>query len=481
MTSASLLTMALVLTLQNPSVQTLRGRAGAAVGSEWRVVWVAADDGASAPETHCQAVSSADWRCDLAEGARGVVAVVGAQDVAGFVIGPQDGGAPTRTVGQWARLLRLIPTSVSLDDCRLAQAAAWTIQKSPVRQRSRRFVQVPNSGVQVVGISPTAFWISGTQSDRDGFIEVQGPGIATIRIRSEALQAGPPDEPFLAYVGLPMSITGRVRTSDGHSAEAVDVELLETLAADSAESDRGDSSEFISRARTRTDESGSFLFDGLDQGRYEIVASHVTQGRGVASLKSMSDPVVITLVQPARATGRVLQHGLPAIGARVRFVPEPAAWMSSTDATALISPEVGTDTTGAFELWLPPEHVGELQVIGRNGALTRVRLPSTAPNGDFHLGDVLLPDPHHLVVRLLANAPCELYATGPLGSLGLTTVHAERGSNAYWFDVPEPGSWAFSAECGPIALEIDPPAVTVPSEGPDVTIDVYLVESAGDS
>jgi hypothetical protein len=481
MTSGSLATMALALTLQNADVQTVYGRVDASVGSEWRVAWVAADDGANASETQCEALSSTDWRCEVTAGARGVVAVVGAQSVAGFAIDPRDAGPPARTIGRWARLLQLSPTSVSADDCRGAQATAWMIQKSVVRQRSRRFAPVSNSGVQIIGISPMAFWITGTQSDRDGFVEVQGPGIATIRIRSDVLQAGAPDEPFVAYVGAPMSIAGRVRTNAGHSAEAVDVELLELLAGGSTEPDADDSAEFISRAKTRTDESGAFLFDGLDQGRYEIVATHDTQGRGVASVKSMSEPVVITLVQPARATGRVLQHGLPVMGARVRFIPEAAAWTTSTDATALISPEVGTDATGAFVLRLPPEHAGELQVIGRDGALVRARLPSPGGNGEFHLGDLFLPDPRHLVVRLLANVVCELYATGPLGSLGLTTVRADRASNVYWFDVPEPGGWALSADCGPMAVEIDPPAVTIPSDGPDLTIDGCLVEPPGDS
>jgi hypothetical protein len=336
-------------------------------------------------------------------------------------------------------------------------------------------------GVQVVEISPAAFWVTGTQPDRDGFIEVQGPGIGTIRIRTEVLQAGAPDEPFVAYVGVPLSLTGRVRTREGHNAAAIDVELLELLDGSSGEPNAAEATEYVSRAKTRTDESGSFLFDGLDQGRYEIVASHDTEGRGVASIKSMAEPVVITLVPPVRATGRVLQHGLPVMGARVRFVPDASAWMRSTDATALISPEVGTDASGAFALSLPAEQVGELQAIGLDGALARVPLPKPGGRGEVHLGDVLLPDPRRLVVRLLANAVCEMYATGPIGSLGLTTVHANRASNVYWFDVPEPGGWALSADCGPGVVEINPPAVTIPSEGPDVTIDAYLVESAGDS
>jgi hypothetical protein len=473
--------MALALALPNADVDIVRGRAPASVGSEWRVAWVAADDGSSASGPPCEALSFIDWRCDLAAGSRGVVAVVGAQGIAGFAIGPSGSGAPVVTTGRWARLLRLVPTSVSLDDCRGAQAAAWTIQKSAVRQHSRRFIPVSNSGIQIVEISPTAFWIAGTESDQDGFVEVRGPGIATIRIRSEQLQAGAPDEPFLAYIGTPMSLAGRVQTKGGHSADDADVELLELLAVGSTEPDAGFATELISRAKTRTDQSGSFVFDGLDQGRYEIVASHDTHGRGVASVKSMSEPAIITLVPPARARGRVLRHGLPVVGARVRFVPDASAWMRSTDATALISPEVATGATGAFLLSLPPEHAGEVQVIGSDGALARVRLPLPAGNGEFHLGDLLLSDPRRLVVRLLANAVCEMYAVGPLGSLGLTTVRADRASNVFLFDVPEPGAWALGADCGQRAVEVSPPAVTIASEGPEVTIDVYLVESAGDS
>jgi hypothetical protein len=102
-----------------------------------------------------------------------------------------------------------------------------------------------------------------------------------------------------------------------------------------------------------------------------------------------------------------------------------------------------------------------------------VPLGAHVGTGDLNLGDVLVPDPRRVTVRLLAPA-CDLMAVGPLGTLGLTIVRASKGYGVYWLELPEPGMWAINAECAGATYALDPAVVAVPPEGPELTLDAHL-------
>ena len=118
-----------------------------------------------------------------------------------------------------------------------------------------------------------------------------------------------------------------------------------------------------------------------------------------------------------------------------------------------------------FELALPEDGAGEV-VIGGNGlAKVRYRLHGVerAPVND--LGDIHLPSPLTVTVRLMAPG-CDLHAVGPLGSLGLELVRGlfDPTSSAHRMVFPEPGFWWLEAQCGAQARTVQPPVLQL---GPD--------------
>src|SRR5262249_24353250 len=113
-----------------------------------------------------------------------------------------------------------------------------------------------------------------------------------------------------------------------------------------------------------------------------------------------------------------------------------------------------------------------------DGAAVRVPVPAAISPGtssDRSLGDISLPHPFRLTVRLLDADACQLSAAGPLGSLGLSVVLATAASNVHWFDLPEAGEWVLNAECGGIPRNLQPSVVRVTGQT-DVAIEARVVK-----
>jgi hypothetical protein len=256
------------------------------------------------------------------------------------------------------------------------------------------------------------------------------------------------------------------------------VELFEPLASVSLNGRMPSASEpVIFRATVRSDASGAFSFDHLLPGVFLVSVIHDVAGRGDVWVKSLGEPVVVRLVAPARATGRVLKRQNPLASARVRFVPSVQAFMAAGDPRGLIVPETTTALDGGFVLTLPPEIVGVIQILGSDGTSARVPISSPTNAKEIALGDISLAERRVLAVRLLDTISCTLSAAGPLHSLGLTIVQAAAAAGGiHWFDIPEPGQWALDADCpGLSSYSLLPSIVDVPAGGPDMNVDVRIV------
>ncbi len=454
------------------------GTIPAGFGPPVRIVWI--DATAAEPDARCQLQPSLGWRCDgLSSASRGLVVLVGNGALAVLAVGIA-GVDRAGAVCSWGRLLRVSPGGVVADDLHDLRVTPWKPARSTARRQAQRFSLVEDPSVHVMPLSNIAFWVSGGEIDQDAFVQLEGPAIASLRIPAKTLMDAPPELPRVLEAVAPFALTGRVVSADGQEVEAADVELFEPLnAADedgSAGQPRGakEAAPLVRVGQATSRPDGTFTFDRLATGRYELVASHPSLGRATQRIERFADSLVLKLVPPARAAGRVVRHGLPVAGARVRFVPDPAAWMASTDPMRHLAVETSTGDDGRFSVVLPPERAGLIQIIAPNGASLRLPLAGRAAAGDLVLGDLALPELRRLTVRLLDQAACDLIAVGPIGSLGLSVVHATSAAGTYWFELPEAGTWTLNAQCGQKTYNLDPPVVTILPGGPEQIIEARL-------
>jgi hypothetical protein len=457
-----------------------------------RVIWI---DGDPATQVVCRVASPVRWECDGiadqpalsaadrpalsgVEGPRAVVVIVGANGVAYQAAGgPGEIDRPAAAIKLWGRAVVVTPGAVSPDDLPDVTLTAWAPARSRSRLQSRRFAADKETTIDIVRVAgTTTFWVAGGDVDPDAFLTVAGQAIGSTRVAMASLSDGPPDVPIYLPAAMPLSLDGRVQTSKGEDADGVSVELFQPLPtqADDPSADLASQS-LIRAAATRSDQNGRFSFDRLSAGPFLISVVDGTRGRGTAVVRSL-EPVVIRLVAPARASGRVLRHRLPVAGARIRFVPDVNALVSSTDAVTLIAEERTTGIDGRFSFQLPPVTAGSIQIIGSDGASTRIAVSRPDASGEIALGDIALPDHRPLTARVMNSDGCVLMATGPLNGLGLTTVRASVSGVLHVFDIPEAGQWALAAECDGRGHEVEPVLVEIAATGPAVTIDVRIVK-----
>jgi hypothetical protein len=145
-------------------------------------------------------------------------------------------------------------------------------------------------------------------------------------------------------------------------------------------------------------------------------------------------------------------------------VPDRSALADSTDPYELIADEQLAGADGRFTILLPPKRAGTLAIRSGADAMARIRLPD-AGGGDLMLGDIELPDPVLVTVRLLDPAPCTLSAAGPLGALGLSIVDATPAQGFYLFAFPEAGEWVLDAKCGEHSVRLVPQTIAVAASG----------------
>ena len=473
--------VALLLALaetQTPDRYEVTGLIPMSLGPPSRIVWLPTDG--IAGDQDCELTFRSTWKCRLPAGSPGVVVVAAEAALVSFSIGVASVEVPL-TIASWGRLLLVQDGGATPDDLRDLQVIAWKPERSAVRSQTARLTPIQDAAVHVSRLSQSAFWLTGEPLDPDAYVLIEGAAFASKRLSTTAIASGPPDVPFYVSLTPPSSMTGRVEDRSGQDVDGADVELFEPLAmSDDRERSSGQPPVLIRRAKARSSADGTFVFDRLDAGSWYVVARHPSRGRATASVSVVSEPLVIRLTPPARLTGRVLQRAVPLAGARIRFVPDTTAWMASVDPRDHLVEDTYSGLDGRFSLTLPPDRGGTVQIAGPDNASRHFALPSQISPDEIALGDVTLPGPRRATVRLSDPATCDLFAIGPLGTLGLATVRATRAPSVYWFELPEPGAWALNAECDGVAAAIEPPLITVAPDGPEPTVHAHLVRSAPD-
>jgi len=443
-----------------------------------RVTWIAQD--AQEPPVECSFPQPSAWACQpLSPHARGVVVIVDAQQgVAAIPVGLATAdSAPVAS--KWGRAVRLTPGGVPQEDLHDVKVSAWRPLRPASRLLTQRFSTAEEPGITVLRLSDEMFWIAGNAVDTDAYLRIDGPALASSRLAVAGLQDGQPEFPVFADVSPPVSIRGQVVDEHGQSVEDAVVELWAPLRPGEGPKEEKDAGKALLRwAAVRTDTQGRFDFPRIAPGPYEIEAIHGSAGRGAATVSSLAEPVLLKLEAPAVATGRILRHGLAVGAARVRFVPDATAFSESTDPAVHVSDEASSDTEGRFLLPLPPVRRGAVQVNAPDGSVVRVPFPATPGSSSVSLGDIPLPDKRTVILRLMDPRACEVTAAGPLGQIGLAMVRATRESaGIFLLQVPEAGTWVLEVQCGDRSYDVEPPAVVVPADGPDMAIDIRLADS----
>jgi len=383
---------------------------------------------------------------------------------------------------QWGRLVRVEGGGLTTTDQHGLALTLWRPERSTVRTHLRRFRAVRDESVRALQLSATVFWLSGSaDGDADAFLSLDGPDIGSVRVAMRRLREDAAEVPFVISPPMPAAIVGRVRNASGNDVAAARVDLLQPLRADPGQRVDADTP-VIARASTTTDANGSFSFERMAEMPLLITASSTADGRGSSWVMNPGPPLVIELTPQLRARGRVLRGRIPLAAARVRFVPSLAAWGASVDPGANLAEDSVSADDGVFEVALPDQPAGELQIVAADGATARVPIVNApARTRTIELGDVAIPDPRRIVVRLLEpmqTPACDLLAIGPLDSLGMQTVRASSAVNVYTLDLPEGGQWTFSVECGGRIRPVAPTTASVPPPASDTgvpTIDLRFV------
>lgn len=352
--------------------------------------------------------------------------------------------------GQWGRLVRVEAGSAGTNELHDLTLSPWTPERSAVRAKLRKFRALRDGSVRVLKLSPTVFWVTGAATvDPDAFIALAGPDIGAVHVAIPRLLQDASENPHVIQAPMRQSIIGRIRNVGGEVVPA-SVEVLRPLRSDSERPNAA--TPVIAVAAGAADANGLFVFDGIVEPPLLVAAASPVDGRGSVWVMNAGQPVVVDLMPPLRVRGRVLRNRVPFAGARVRFVPNSQAWASSVDPAAHLTDESVSAADGLFEIVLPEQATGELQIVAADGAVARVPiLDALNRTRTIELGDVAVPDPRRIIVRLLEplqSPPCDLLAIGPLGSLGMQTVRASSAVNVFTLDLPESGQWTFSAECG---------------------------------
>ena len=451
----------------------LAGTIPSALPAPVRVLWITAA-GYEAP-AGCALQGPSGWTCDeLPAEPRGLVVIV---DVSGSLaylpIGALDG--PGGGVAGWGRVVQVVPGGVALENLHALHVSAWKPERPRYRALSRRFSAVEDESIHVLQLSDTVFWVAGQPTDVDAYIQFDGPAIATSRLLVSALSQGPPEWSIVHAVDAPFAMIGQVQTRRGDNVEGATVELFEPLHPLLPGAMPRLPEPLIRRAATVSHADGTFTFDRLEPGRYHVSVVDPWLGRGDVDVRSLAEPIEVRLVPALVVKGRVLRSSLPVSDARVRFVPDTSALVASTNPEDHITEEVTTATDGRFLLPLPPDPTGAVQVIGTDGASVRVPLTELARDRDISLGDIVLPEPRRVGIRLANGDGCTLSAVGPLGHLGLSTVQATVVGISSWLDLPEGGDWALTAQCDGKSRDVLPRILVVPQAGPDLFVDARLV------
>ena len=381
------------------------------------------------------------------------------------------------------RLIRILGVSGDASELQVV-ALKPTISRS--QPHSIRTLLTADATIAITQVSSSSFWISGSQRTTGTVIEIMGIQVATQQIAIDDWQAGLPELPIYISTAPPIRVAGQVLTAAGRSAGGSLVSVSEIYPKEQVSRVRRAGPEGPGRingpprrrsvAEVQTDSDGRFDIAGLGQQDYEFFAMHATLGRVTAILEPSTAPVVLRLEVPKQVRGRVVRERQPVSDVPVRTLPNLAQLAAALDPTDYLGGETVTDRQGRFVLAVPPSGSAELRIgSGHTGVVRRPLPPATEMPPLTDLGEIELPVLARLLVRIDGVEPCDLYATGPLGSPGMETIRSTRqGPALRGFRLPETGGWWLSLLCDDQEEALSPSFIPIPSDAEETSIRVRV-------
>ncbi|HYM21706.1 MAG TPA: hypothetical protein VEU08_00790, partial [Vicinamibacterales bacterium] len=250
----------------------------------------------------------------------------------------------------WGRLVR-VEAVIGINN---SDVHALRPERSAVRTRLRRFRPVRDAAVRVLKLDEAVFWVDVVGDiDRDAYLVFESAEAGPARVTTSQLRHESAETPFVIQALSAASFAGLVQGAHEDNVASATVDLLQPLAVEARKGeDIGPDTPLVVVATTTSGADGSFVFDRVTQPPFLVMASSPF-GRGSAVVDAIGLPVVVRLAPAARAHGRVLWSHVPVPGARVRFVPAAAEWMSSADPSEQLVEETATGDDGAFSIALP--------------------------------------------------------------------------------------------------------------------------------
>lgn len=317
----------------------------------------------------------------------------------------------------------------------------------PAAAGSRVFV--PDASWAWSDLGEDLAWLEGTESAAGSYVEVQEPLFVTARLPLAELSSTCAD-PLTVTLVREVPLGGTVSDASGRPVPGAFV-LARPGGADAAG---------VPVAEARTGEFGDFALRGLEPRRYRLRACHPELGCGEADAVA-GEPAAVTIGQSAACVGRVLSSGgVPEPAASVRIVPTAKTWTDAPDPLTRLPLETVSGGDGRFRIALPDvgDYLLEARTPSSGVARLAVRRSRLSP-AVTDLGDVRLPEPLELVVRVARCGEGILSLSGPLGgetSLPAILRFRLDSEGAAIVRVPEGGAWTAWAACAGSNVALDP-------------------------
>jgi hypothetical protein len=317
----------------------------------------------------------------------------------------------------------------------------------PATPGSRVFV--PDASWAWSDLGADRVWLEGSESAAGSYVEVQEPLFAPARLPVAELTSACAD-PVSVTLVRELPLGGTVSDASGRPVPGA---LVFARVA-------GGETGGAPIADAETGESGHFELRGLEPRRYRLRACHPDVGCGETDAVA-GEPAALTIGESVVCVGRVLSNaGVPEPSATVRIVPTAKSWTAAPDPMNRLPLETVSAGDGRFRIALPDAGDFLLEVRAPSSGVARLAVRRTRLSPAVtDLGDVRLPEPLELAVRVARCGGGVVSLAGPLGgetSLPAIVRAGLDSEGAAVVLVPEGGAWSAWAACAGSNVALDP-------------------------
>ncbi|MGH9410572.1 MAG: hypothetical protein ACRD1V_14080 [Vicinamibacterales bacterium] len=450
--------------------RTLRGSAAPDLRADPALDWLPRARGLSDPWPQCRWTSAVAWECWATPAGSDAVLIANRPGTVSWLEIRASIPGQWRT-SEWGRFIDLIrpdgndPAHAHVEIARAAAPPSY-------RFKSIRLDSVPVPSIETLEFPPSGVWIAGARPPSAAWAAFSADDAAPRYVALDDLAAGAPAVPETIRLDAERPLDGKVLGAAQPAAGAI-VTLFRLIDPPPSPEDP-QKPRRVFAAETTAQDDGTFRFQSLGNGNYELVAWHPELGRASILLQPAEQHIAISLELAGLVRGRVLVGGKPAAGVDVFSVPDPAAYSNADDPVTIKGGDGQTGADGRFALSVAPSGGGELRIGGGAYSTRRVPLPST-PMPVVDLGDIELGAPLAISIVLDQDSPCNVLATGPVGRLGLQIVTGVRtGPGLYRVTIAEEGQWEFGLDCEGTITPLSPSMMTVTQDlnGKEVRFEV---------